>query len=291
MHGYDFGAISPTMNRTLGTLQGYLETGDPYLRETAENVALSSFVMDTSNWPRRAYGRDAMYIRGLVTLEDYLPGRGYGARAREAIGRSLACQRLEGCYSDQAGPAGVHCSGNMVIKPWMNLMVMEPMLDWLERHPEDAEVAATVHRICDWLLGQFIREGDEAYWPYESAWGDNPGNPNSPDSRHPWLKWTLGYPARPMLLASRYFDDPRYLQAWEDNFRWLGGYDPERAPKVPRGGDHHANKFAECLGWHQLQRWQARWEDGRLNVTPYCLPGEQLEGTALTPEGPVEVRS
>jgi hypothetical protein len=31
MHGYDFGAISITMNRTLGLLQGYLETGDPYL--------------------------------------------------------------------------------------------------------------------------------------------------------------------------------------------------------------------------------------------------------------------
>ena len=291
MHGYDFGAISPTMNRTLGLLQAYLETGDPYLRETAENVASNSFTMDASNWPRRAYGRDAMYIRGLVALEDYLPGRGYGVRAREAIGRSLACQRAEGSYSDQAGPGGVHASGNMVIKPWMNLMVMEPMLDWLERHPEDEEVAQTAHRICDWLLAQFIRQDGEAYWPYESAWGDNPGNPSSPDSRHPWLKWTLGYPARAMLFASRYFDDPRYLQAWEDNFRWLGGTDPARAPQVPVGSDHHANKYAEWLTWHQIDRWRARWEEGRLTVDPYCLPGEPCEAQVYTPAGMVTVRA
>jgi hypothetical protein len=291
MHGYDFGAISPTMNRTLGVLQGYLETGDPYLRETAENVALNSFTMDTSNWPRRAYGRDAMYIRGLVALEDYLPGRGYGVRAREAIGRAIACRRPEGCYSDQAGPGGVHAAGNMVLKPWMNEMVMEPMLDWLERHPEDREVAETVHVICEWILAQFIREGEEAYWPYESGWGDNPGHPGSPGSTHPWNRFNLGYPARPMLLASRLFDDPRYLQAWEDNFHWLGGYDPQRATQIPRGGDHSANKFAECLTWHQMARWQARWVEGQVQVDPYCLPGERCEAMVYGPEGMVEVRA
>jgi hypothetical protein len=291
MHGYDFEAISPTMNRTPGLLQGYLETGDPYLRETAENVALNSFTMDTSNWPRRAYGRDAMYIRALVMLDDYLPGRGYGVRAREAIGRAIACQRADGSYSDQAGPGGLHAAGNMVIKPWMNLMVMEPMLDWLERHPEDREVEQTAKRICDWLLAQFIRKDGEAYWPYESAWGENIGNPSNPESRHPWLKWTLGYPARPMLWATMRFGDPRFLQAWEDTFRWQGGYDPERAAKVPLGGDHHANKYAEWLTWHQIRRWQVRWEDGEARATPCLLAGEDCAAEAYTPEGMVGLRA
>ncbi|MGD9498041.1 MAG: hypothetical protein AB7Y46_17195 [Armatimonadota bacterium] len=84
MHGYDFGAISITMNRTLGLLQAYLETGDPYLRETAEHVALASSIIDASNWPRRSYGRDAMWIRGMIALDDYLPGRGHDVRARGA---------------------------------------------------------------------------------------------------------------------------------------------------------------------------------------------------------------
>lgn len=290
MHGYDFGAISPTMNRTPGMLQAYLETGDPYLRETAENVALSSFTMDTSNWPRRAYGRDAMYIRGLVMLEDYLPGRGYGARAREALGRVVACQRADGCYSDQAGPGGVHASGNMVLKPWMNFMVLEPLLDWLERHPDDEELLGTVRRICDWQLTQFIRQDGDAYWPYEVGWGDNPGNPSAPESRHPWHRINFGYGARPMLWATRRFGNPEYLRAWEDFFRAFGGYDAERAAKVPNGSDHQANKYAEWLPWHQIRRWQPAWAAGTVTIDPYALPEEgAVAAQVYTPQGLVDV--
>lgn len=290
MHGYNFGAISPTMNRTLGLLQGYLETGDPYLRETAEHVALSAAAVDASNWPRRSYGRDAMWIRGLVALEDYFPGRGWKARAREALGRELQCPTLQGAYTDQAGPGGVHAAGNMILKPWMNFMALEPVVDWLERYPEDPELEGLARQIADWVLAQFIRTPEEAYWPYEVAWGENPFPPQAKDpaARHPIGHCKFFYPARTMLWASRRWDDPKYLQAWEDSFRSLGGYEPG-APDVPIGGDHSANKSSECLTWHQLHRWQARWEDGQLVTAPYALPGETLQATVLTPEGPVSV--
>ncbi len=294
MHGYPFGAISLTMNRSLGLIQGYLETGDPYLRETAENMALCSWALDNANWPRRSYGRDAMYIRGLIALEDYLPDRGHGQRAREAIGRAIACQREDGSYSDQGGPGGHHASGNLVIKPWMNFMVAEPMLDWLERHPEDAEVAWCVRRICDWQLTTIVEDEEGAHFPYEWAWGDNVGapgaEPGSPGSRHPHGRLPgVHYPARALLFATRYFGDPCYLEAWERCYETLGGYEPNPQERVGHKGDHAANKAVEWLTWFQMYRWWAQWEGGELRVSPCPSEHEDISATILTPEGPRSV--
>jgi len=290
MHGYDFGAISITMNRTLGLLQGYLETGDPYLRETAEHVALASSIMDASNWPRRSYGRDAMWIRGLIGLGDYFPGRGHDVRAREALSRVMQCQRPEGAYTDQGGPAGVHAAGNMILKPWMNFMVLEPMMDWLERHPEDEEVAAAARRIFGWQMQQIARDEEGVpYWPYEVWWGDNAGLPLAEGSVHPHGRSEFWYPARAMLFAARRFGEPSFLRAWEEVYagRVAGGALEER---IRHGaGDHMANKAIECVLWHQLRRWNARWVNGELVADPCALPGERLHATVLTPDGPREI--
>ncbi|MBD3292332.1 MAG: hypothetical protein GF393_05375 [Armatimonadia bacterium] len=288
MHGYDFGCISITMNRTLGLLQGYLETGDPYLAETAENVAMCSAAMDRSNWPRRSYGRDAMWIRGPIALADYFPGRGYTHIAREALGRVIQCQREEGAYTDQGGPGGAHAAGNMILKPWMNFMVLEPMIDWLERHPEDEEVTATARRIFDWQMAHLYRdEDDRLYWPYQVKWGDNPGMPGNPDSSHPYGHFPFWYPARAMLFAARRFGDPRYLEAWEEVMR--GRLESGALDSLRAGGDHHANKAIESVLWHQLRRWNARWINGQLVADPFTLPGEDLRAIIETPEGPREV--
>lgn len=291
MHGYDFGAISITMNRILGLLQGYLETGDPYLRETAEHVALASSIMDASNWPRRSYGRDAMWIRGPIALADYFPGRGHDVYAREALGRVVQCRRPDGSYTDQGGPAGVHAAGNMVLKPWMNFMVLEPMMDWLERHPDDREIEAAARRICDWQMAQLARDDNGMlYWPYEVGWGDNERPPQAPEDTYPRGRISFWYPARAMLFAARHFGDQRYLEAWEQVYAGLIA--SGAVEHIRRGaGDHTANKAIECVLWHQLRRWDARWIDGELVVNPYTLPGERLRATIVTPEGPREVEA
>ncbi len=288
MHGYDFGAISITINRTLGLLQGYLETGDPYLRETAEHVALASSIIDASNWPRRSYGRDAMWIRGMIALDDYLPGRGHGVRAREALRRVMQCRRPDGAYTDQGGPAGVHTAGNMILKPWMNFMVLEPMMDRLERHPADEEVAAAARRILDRQLEQIARDDlGVPYWPYEVAWGDNDGSPQW-GQPHPCGRSEFWYPARAMLFAARRFHQPGFLRAWEEIY---AGRMAAGAVERIRGsaGDHMANKAIECVLWHQLRRWNARWVGGELVADPFVLPGERLQATVETPEGPRDV--
>jgi len=302
MHGYDSYAISPTMNRSNGLLLGYLETGDPYLRETCESLAMAAWSLDTSNWPRRSYGRDATYIRGLILLEDYLPGRGHGVRAREALGRLVQCLTADGCVTQQSGPAGFHALVNESVDSWQNFHVLEPVMDWLERHPQDAELKAFFRRVCDWLVSKFVALDEGGYWPNVLRHGDNECHPFRGEM---FPSGRFGFPmyaARSMLLASRLFDDPKYLRTWKECLTWLRreGILPEPAATFGSsrasgtfvtGHDHAANKTCESLTWHQTYRWCARWVDGEVQVAPYALPDEELRATILTPSGPHEMRT
>jgi hypothetical protein len=301
MHGYDAYAISPTMNRSNGILQGYLETGDPYLRETCENLAMASWSLDNSNWPRRSYGRDATYIRGLVLLEDYLPGRGHGVRAREALSRLAQCLTTEGYITQQSGTVAFpHSTPNESVCNWQNFHVLEPVMDWLERHPQDAELTSFFHRVCDWLAASFVQEGDGGYWPLVVRWGDNETHPIN-GQKIPSGRFSFPlYAARSMLLASILFNDPRFLVTWKQCLAGLrkDGLLPKpdepsaAAPGPARryaGHDHAANKTCESLTWHQIYRWRARWLDGKLAIAPYSLPDERLHATVETPAGPEQV--
>lgn len=289
MHGYDYGSISMTMNRTLGMLQAYLETGDPYLLETCENMALRTYAMDTSNWPRRTYGRDAVYARGLVALDDYFPESGYGVKARKVIGHMIQCQRPDGSHAQQGGPGGAHAGTNLTMKPWMNMQLLEPLMDWLERHPEDEEVSGSVRRTADWLLTQIAREGGEAWWPYEVGHGENTGPAYQPGVKYPVGRWRVWYPARTMLFATRLFGDRRYLEAWEEIYRSELGTEKEPGQARYTFGDHGANKAVECFTWHQMHRWRARWEDGEVTLDPIGLEDEELQAVVATPVGPRRV--
>jgi hypothetical protein len=57
--------------RYSGIVFGYLETGDPYLLETAEAVARNYMSQHLQNWPRRGIGRDADPLAGFSVLWDY----------------------------------------------------------------------------------------------------------------------------------------------------------------------------------------------------------------------------
>jgi len=293
MHGYESHAIAPPMNRSNGLLQGYLETGDPYLLETCENLAMASAALDSSNWPRRSYGRDAMFIRGLILLDDYLPGRGHAVRAREALGRLMQCLRPDGCVSQQSGTVGsLHGTVNENVCVWQNFHILEPVMDWLERYPEDEKLTGFFRTICEWLASVFVREGDYGYWPNSMSSGDNERHAIN---KQPFPNGTLGIPyaAKSMLMASMLFEDPKYLQMWERNLKWYrkqGALPPpasqcERSDIERSTSDHVMNKSCESILWHQINRWRARWVDGEVQVAPYVLPDEELCATIVTPAG------
>ena len=302
MHGYDAYAISPTMNRSNGLLQGYLETGDPYLRETCENLALASWSLDNSNWPRRSYGRDATYIRGLVLLEDYLPGHGHGLRARDALGRLVQCVRKDGCVNQQSGTAGpLHSCPNDSVCTWQNFHVLEPVMDWLERHPQDAELASFFRTVCEWLAANFQTQDGGGFWPQDIRRGDSECHPVRGEPL-PHGRFTFPfYGAKSMLMASVLFDDPKFLRIWNQCLAWLrkeglipppGGEsdDGRGTERLVTGHDHAANKTCESLTWHQTHRWRAQWVDGKAELDPYALPEEELQATIVTPTGLQDVQ-
>jgi len=131
MHGYGPPAQSLPMQRTLGLVAAYMETGDPYLLDTARSVTESAYWWDRHNWPRRSFGRDAAYICGLVYLYRYLGDPHYLDKAQEALHRVAVCQLPDGSFADQGDTTGIHAAMNVMVKPWMGCIAVEAMIDFL----------------------------------------------------------------------------------------------------------------------------------------------------------------
>ena len=267
------GAISLVLQRNLGMLAGYLETGDPYLLACAAAVADAAFATDTSNWPRRSYGRDASYIRSLTWMYEVTGERFYLRRAATACRRAGACQYPDGHFTDQGGACGTHGHLNLIVKPWMNSILSEALVDYLERVPDDEPVARTVLRCADWILGKQLTDADGKYWAYEYAWGDNDHppyskyNPEKPPQRHPSGEMQLDYLGRILLWASHKTGDPKYARAWQESV--------ERyyRKKALSNSAHGWTKTVENMTWHESHLWNARWDAAKAAGTLDTLAG------------------
>lgn len=256
------------LQRMLGILTCYLEEGDPYLLRVAESVADAAYAMDRSNWPRRSYGRDGAYIRSLTRLYDVTGNRHWLARAGEACRRAAQCQRPDGSFTDQGGATGAHGHLNEIVKPWMNSILSEAMVDYLERAPDDEAVAQAVIRCADWLLSVLQQDEDGLYWPYEVAFGENDGPPYAkvlperPQTRHPAGEVQLDYNARTLLWVSRRTGDPRYARAWQQT------YQRQYVRKGRLQSSYGQVKVPENFTWHEAHLWGATWERGELKLSP-----------------------
>ncbi|NQU12126.1 hypothetical protein HQ590_15125, partial [bacterium] len=143
------GSISLVLQRNLGMLAAYLETGDPYLLRCAESMANTAEAIDRSNWPRRSYGRDGAYIRSLIRLYDVTGQRQWLERAGEACRRAAQCQRPDGSFGDQGGTTGPHGHLSQIIKPWMNSILSEVFAIYLERAGTDPVVEQALLKTAD----------------------------------------------------------------------------------------------------------------------------------------------
>ncbi len=90
-----------------GLLAGYLETGDPYLLETARSLAGVYMAMEWAHQPRAAMGRDAYPLTSLLALWDYTAESLYLDFARQTARRLLATQQPDGGFAGQAGAGAV----------------------------------------------------------------------------------------------------------------------------------------------------------------------------------------
>lgn len=248
MHGYVPPAQSLPMQRTSGMVAAYLESGDPYLLDTARTVNETAFWWDTFNWPRRSYGRDAAYIRGLVFHYRFFGEQRDLDRAREAIHRLIACQLPDGSFADQGDTTGIHAAFNLIIKPWMGCIATEAMIDYL-RWANDPEIERAALKFARWLLTCRVEGEHGRHWVYQVSYNNEDFGYRFNDETYPLRthRWHIEYLAKILTWASMQTGDPAFYEAW------LESYMP--SADSPDDWDHGANKVVTNIPWQRQYLW------------------------------------
>lgn len=284
MHGFWFPAYALPMNRVQACIAAYLETGDPYMIDTAEAVIEGAFRLHRNSWPRTAMGRDACFIRGALMLYRYFNNEHFCTIARKAAHDLAEVQRENGSFGDQGGGTGIHQWGAYITKPWMGLLATMPLMDCLELFPDDDDLKQCCIRFGDWLLANRWERDGIVGWSYQH---DFNGRPRHYDfytqkwldlpAQQQWHQESLG---RLLAFCTMQTGNNDYLDAWAR----------ARETKKWEGNDHYNSTVLQFMPWLQMHLWQPTWENGELKTKPLDF-GERMprEATVMTPNGDVEV--
>ncbi len=279
MHGYVPPAQSLPMQRSMGIVAGYLETGDPYLMETARAVSETALWWDAYNWPRRSYGRDAAYIRSLVHLYRFTGEKHYLDKAHEGLTRLIACQLPDGSFADQGDTTGIHAAMNLIVKPWMGSIATEAMIDY-HRWTDDPEVERAALKFARWLLTCRVEGEQGKHWVYQVSYagkdvGYRMGGKPYDLSRS---RWHVEYLAKILAWAAMQTGEAAFYDAWFE------AYAPHA--EEPDDWDHGANKVLTNLPWQRQYLWavlpSAR---GPLALSQTHLASDLEAATVSTPAG------
>jgi hypothetical protein len=284
MHGFPNEKISQPMSRVLGTVAAYLETGDPFLKTVAESVTANAHWVHKNSWPRLCVGRDACYIRSAVLLFRYFGDDFYRKIALDGATDTILSQRDNGSFGDQGGGARLHGWNAYITKPWMGLLALNGVLDYLELFPDEPLLTKGVLRFADWLIAERLPRFGRLTWAYQhdfngkrqlldfyrKEWIELP----SPDA---WHQETLG---RLLTYASLTTGRDVYFKAWAES----------RLNEHPVRMDHAANAILQFIPWVQAKLWNARISDGNLKLAPVDFgPLTPDSAEVMTPWGDVVV--
>jgi hypothetical protein len=276
-------AFALPMNRMQGTIAAYLETGDPYLLEIAEAVTLNSHWQNKNSWPRLCVGRDACYIRSAVLLYRYFGKSFFREVAAEGVETVIQSQRANGTFGDQGGGTGLHQWAAYITKPWMGLLALNGVLDYLELIPDDKATQA-IKKFADWLMSaRWDHEGANT-WSYQHDYNGDASFPNphkgtvslpTPDRWHQeTLARLLGY----IAFASH---DAKYLAAWAES--------SEKADI--RCIDHGVAAILQFIPWIQAKLWNAKLTRSGVSLQPaHFGPATPKAAKILAPGGYIEVK-
>ncbi|MCK5845335.1 MAG: hypothetical protein KAG97_11550, partial [Victivallales bacterium] len=287
MHGFTPHAFSVPMARVQACVAAYLETGDPFPLNTARSVIDTAFSTHRNSWPRLAIGRDACFIRGAVMLYRYFGIESYRELALEAIGDVLQAQRPDGSFSDQGGGAGIHMWGGYIIKPWMGLMAVGGLIDYLEIFPDEKDIAEGVKRFADWLMRERHDHDGVMGWSYQHYYNDKreyfdfySGNtiklPTKP-------LWHVEYLARIMMFTTMRYRDPSYFNAWHESHQGSEG-------KPIWCGDHQTAQVLQYIPWVEDNLWRVQLRENSIIASPVWLGGNTpLNAEVDTPSGKLKM--
>lgn len=288
MHGYPPNAFSVPMNRMQASIAAYLETGDEYLLEAAKAVTANSYWTHVNSWPRLAVGRDACFIRSAVLLYRYFGTDFYREIAYQAARNVVESQRSNGSFGDQGGGAGIHQWGGYISKPWMGLLALGGVLDYLELFPDERLLLEGVRRFADWLMAERHECDGILGWSYQHDFNGTRRFYNPTSATHTelpgqklWHQETFG---RLLTFCSIRFSDPAYFDAWVQN----------RTGRVERG-DHGVSAALQFVPWVQAKLWGATLSESGAGNPIHVCPldfGERTprRGCAMTPDGMRELR-
>ena len=215
MHGFAPNATALPMNRIHACVYAWLETGDDFCIEAAQAVIENAYWSHKNSWPRMAVGRDACFIRGAMLLYRFLNDTHFLDIARKSIADVCASQRPEGWFGDQGGGSGIHGWAAYICKPWMGLMAVGGLLDYLEMFPDgDPAALDCVKRFADWLMqARFDHDGNMG-WSYQHSFNGQIHFLVSQTGQRVMLPtkelWHLDYFARLLTFCTIRFGDPAY---------------------------------------------------------------------------------
>jgi hypothetical protein len=288
--GHQVGATALPLQRMHGAIAAWLETGDPYLLDTAIAVTDNAYWWHKNSWPRRAVGRDARFTHTQMVLYRYLGSQHYLDRTRDVINDLAVAQWPNGSFGDQAGGSGIHGYGNYIIKPWMGYLATFGVLDYLEHFPDDPTANLILRKFTDWLMREraprVINPRDPSSpsvigWTYQHLFKGKPlPDFTVPDGPTPGMHLNyLDYPARLMTWYSLKTGNAAYFDAF---IQCAHAFTMKR-----NGAYHHGTSLFLLIPWMQDQLWQATLSDDGVHITATHM-GERTPKTAtiMTPDGP-----
>lgn len=273
MHGHPPGALSLPMTRMLGTVAAYLETGDPYLLRTARAVVDTAHATHLASWPRLTVGRDACYLRGAAMLHRYLGDDHYRELCLEGARTVVASQRPNGSFGDQGGGVGLHGWNAYITKPWMGLLALGGVLDYLDLFPGTEPLHAAVLRFGDWLLAERQRHGDQEGWAYQHDYAGEREHKDVATGRVVRLPtglplWHHDTLARLLGYCTMTTGDPEYVEAWLRSH--TGFWDAAEAGDWPTyTTDHVVAATLQFVPWLYDRLWNVRWDGAEARPAPH----------------------
>lgn len=142
--GPDWHTFSLIYQRFSGIVFGFLETGDPYLLETAKAIARNYMALHLQNWPRQGIGRDADPLTGFLLLWDYTGDEEFFGFARTFAGHVVSTIADDGSWRSGAGVGpmmgcnasdGTAWNGGHLLNGFTEYAMRDPDCpdEWLER--------------------------------------------------------------------------------------------------------------------------------------------------------------
>jgi len=158
-------------NKFRDVLFAWLETGDPWMRDTVELTAESYYAWFRSNWPRNTIGRDAFEVDGWALLWRYFGTEHARDRLRELVRMIRGVLESSGVIGGQMG-AGPHPGWHASL--YMTGVTMISLVEALEAEAEAGgktddllSTLATLHR-------HYMRD-DVEMWPVSFGRGGQAG--------------------------------------------------------------------------------------------------------------------